>query len=440
MPSQANRRRRTVAATSAIGALLILTGCAAASEPESTAGPVEGSVTLWSWAPDLQTQVDLCVEANPGIDVELVNNGVGEAQYQKLRTAIQGNSGVPDLVHIAYSELPGFIATGDLADISGFGASDLEQDYSASTWTQVSSGEAIYGLPWDSGPMGLLYRADVFEEFGIDVPITWDDFADAARQINSADPERYLTSFAPANATWLQGLLWQGGSQPFKVDGQNIEISINDPAAKRVADYWDGLITEGVVATDPDFTDDWYRGLAQGQYASWVTAAWGPSFLQGVAADSTGNWRAAPMPQWDEGSPVTAEYGGSTMAVPELSENKEASYTILECLLNGDESTSLFTTKQLLFPSKVDLLNDPSFKDLESEFYGGTPVNEVFVESSALVAEGWEFSPIQSFVVSELAKEVGASAATGGISDALDRVQATVVEYAEQQGFTVTTP
>lgn len=440
MHTNALTRRSNVAVASAIGAALVLAGCAAEVSPPVDEGPVEGNVLLWSWGPELQTQVDICVGENPGITVELVNAGVGPAQYEKLRTAIEGNSGVPDLVHIAYSEIPGFVASGDLADISGFGAGELEADYTASTWAQVTNGDAIYGLPWDSGPMGFLYRADVLEEFGIEVPVTWDDFAEAARQLNAADPERYLATFSPSNATWLQGLLWQGGSRPFAVDGENITIAINDPAAKRVAEYWDGLIAEGVIPTDPDFTDDWYRGLAQGQYASWVTAAWGPSFLQGVAADSTGNWRAAPMPQWDANSPVTAEYGGSTMAIPELSPNKEAAYAIMRCLLNGEEASTLFTTLQLLFPSKVDILNDPAFRDLESEFYGGTPVNQTFVESSAIVGEGWEFSPIQSFVVSELAKEIGASAASSGISDALDRVQATVVEYAKRQGFTVITP
>lgn len=433
-------RGSKVAVAMALGSAVILSGCSAGTVSSDPIELVtEGNVTLWSWGPELQTQVDMCTEANPGITVELVNNGVGPAQYEKLRTAFEGKTGFPDLFHVAYSEVPGFIVSGDLADISVFGAGELESDYTASTWELVTSGDAIYGLPWDNGPMGFLYRSDVLEEFGIDVPVTWDDFADAARKLNAADPDRYLATFAPANATWLQGLLWQGGSRQFVVDGDNLTISINDEPAKRVARYWDGLIAEGVIPADPDFTDDWYRGLAQGQYASWVTAAWGPSFLQGVAADSTGNWRAAPMPQWDASSPVTGTYGGSTMAIPELSPNKEAAYVIMKCLLNDKETTELFTTKQLLFPSKVEILNDSAFRDLESEFYGGQAVNATFVESGALVGAGWQFSPIQSFVVSELAKEVGASAASAGIEDALDRVQATVVEYAERQGFTVTT-
>jgi multiple sugar transport system substrate-binding protein len=432
-------RGSTVAVAVALGSAMILSGCSAgttSSEPLVT----EGNVTLWSWSPGIETQVDMCMEANPGITVELVNNGVGPAQYEKLRTAFEGKSGFPDLFHIAVSEVPGFVASGDLADISVFGAGELESDYTASSWETVTNGDAIYGLPWDSGPMGFLYRSDVLEQFGIEVPVTWDDFADAARKLNAADPERYLATFSGSNSTWIQGLMWQAGSRPFKVEGNNISISINDGPAKQVARYWDGLIAEGVIPADPDFTDDWYRGLAQGKYASWVTAAWGPSFLQGVAEDSSGSWRAAPMPQWDANAPVTGIYGGSTMAIPELSPNKEAAYVIMKCLLNDEEPTTLFTTQQLLFPSKVEILNDPAFRDLKSDFYGGQAVNATFIESAALVGEGWQFSPIQSFVVSEMKKEIGASAASAQIEEALDRVQATVVEYAKRQGFTVTTP
>ena len=59
------------------------------------------------------------------------------------------------------------------------------------------------------------------------------------------------------------------------------------------------LINEKAVATNPDFTNDWYTGLGNGTYATWLTAAWGPVFLSGVAAKSAGDWAVAPLPQWN---------------------------------------------------------------------------------------------------------------------------------------------
>lgn len=430
--------------------LVLLAGCASgqtstqgndAVDPganvDETLSEASGQVRVWSWTPDIETQLAVCQESYPNIEIIHENQGVGEAQYEKLRTALSSGTGVPDLAHIAYSEVPGFVALDALADISEFGAADLASEYAPGPWSSVALGNGIYGLPWDSGPMGFLYRTDILEENGIDVPVTWDDFESAARQLRAADSSAYLTSFAPANATWFQALLWQGGSQPFKVNGNELTISINDAAAKKVAAYWDRLIAEDLVATQADFTDDWYRSLSTGNIASWVTAAWGPSFLQGVAGDSTGLWRAAPMPQWTDGVYETSEYGGSAMAVLNASQNKAAAFVVLKCLMYEEEASSLWTTKQLLFPSKNAILNDPAFVGLEVEFYGNTPVNAMYAEASAAVVSGWEWSPIQSFVVSEIASQVGAAASSGGIEAALDRVQEAVVEYAERQGFSV---
>lgn len=396
-----------------------------------------GEIRLWSWTPDIDVQLDICRDSYPNITIIHENQGVGEAQYEKLRTALSSGAGVPDVAHIAYNELPGFVALDALSDLTEFGADNLEADYAPGPWGSVALGGGVYGLPWDSGPMGLLYRADILEANGIDVPVTWQDFESAARQLRAADSSAYLTTFAPANATWFQGLLWQGGSKPFTVNGNELTIQINDDAAKKVAAYWDRLITEDLVATQPDFTDDWYRSLSAGTIASWVTAAWGPSFLQGVAGDSSGLWRAAPMPQWSSSVYETSEYGGSSMAVLKASQNKPAAYVIARCLMNEEESSTMWTTKQLLFPSKNAILNSPEFVGLEAEFYGGTPVNAMYAEASAAVVSGWEWAPIQSFVSSEISAQVGAAAASGGIEAALDRVQAAVVEYAERQGFSV---
>ncbi|HBS73048.1 MAG TPA: ABC transporter substrate-binding protein, partial [Microbacterium sp.] len=55
--------------------------------------------------------------------------------------------------------------------------------------------------------------------------------------------------------------------------------------------------------------------MSNGTYASWLAAAWGPVFLQGTAANTSGLWRATEMPQWDASAPASGNQGGSAMAV-----------------------------------------------------------------------------------------------------------------------------
>ena len=409
-----------------------LAGCGGGS----SSGPVE--LTLWAWLPDFQAQVDMFEEAHKNIKVKLVNAGQGEDEYQKLRTALKAGEGAPDVVHMEFQYIPTFKQIDGLADISEYGANDYKSDYAAWTWDQVSEGDAVYAMPWDSGPMALLYRKDIFDKYGIEVPKTWDQFAQEAEKLHKADSDTYLADFTPEDGGWLTGLMWQAGARPFEVDGTKVSINMDDPAIEKVSEYWGDLVERGVVASDPGFTNDWYRSFAKGIYATWPTAAWGPVFLEGVAGESKGKWRAAPMPQWEEGAHASSNWGGSTLAVTTQSEYSEEAAQLAIWLTNASEPSKLYTTKQFLFPVLNDLLDSPEFKNQKSEFYGGQAVNAVFVEASDNVNKGFEFSPFQDYVYTQMQEQFGA-AATGDteFSQVPVNLQDKITNYAKQQGFKV---
>jgi multiple sugar transport system substrate-binding protein len=418
-----------LAGTYAMGGLA---GCGGGS----VGGPTE--LTLWAWLPDFQAQVDMFEKAHKNIKVKLVNAGQGEDEYQKLRTALKAGSGAPDVVHMEFQYIPTFRQIDGLADISEYGANDYKSDFAPWTWDQVSEGDAVYAMPWDSGPMALLYRKDIFDEYSIEVPTTWDQFAQEAEKLHKADPETYLADFTPEDGGWLTGLMWQAGARPFEVDGTKVSINMDDPAIMKVSEYWGDLVERGVVATDPGFTNDWYRSFAKGIYAKWPTAAWGPVFLEGVAGESKGKWRAAPLPQWEEGADASSNWGGSTLAVTTQSENAEEAAQLAIWLTHDPKPTELYTTKQFLFPVLNDLLDSPEFRNRKFDFYGGQAVNSVFVEASNNVNKGFEWSPFQDYVYTQMVEQFGA-AATGDteFSQVPVNLQDKVTSYAKQQGFKV---
>jgi multiple sugar transport system substrate-binding protein len=418
-----------LAGTYAMGGLA---GCGGGS----VGGPTE--LTLWAWLPDFQAQVDMFEKAHKNIKVKLVNAGQGEDEYQKLRTALKAGSGAPDVVHMEFQYIPTFRQIDGLADISEYGANDYKSDFAPWTWDQVSEGDAVYAMPWDSGPMALLYRKDIFDEYSIEVPTTWDQFAQEAEKLHKADPETYLADFTPEDGGWLTGLMWQAGARPFEVDGTKVSINMDDPAIMKVSEYWGDLVERGVVASDPGFTNDWYRSFAKGIYATWPTAAWGPVFLEGVAGESKGKWRAAPLPQWEEGADASSNWGGSTLAVTTQSENAEEAAQLAIWLTHDPKPTELYTTKQFLFPVLNDLLDSPEFRNRKFDFYGGQAVNSVFVEASNNVNKGFEWSPFQDYVYTQMVEQFGA-AATGDteFSQVPVNLQDKVTSYAKQQGFKV---
>ena len=446
------KARRTAVAlvTGAVSIGVLLTGCTPSSGDNAsqeavtqddidTAMTTPTKLTFWTWVPDIENEVKLFEEKYPDIDVTVENVGQGLPHYQKLRSAIEAGEGAPDVTQIEYQYIPSFVLNDSLLDLTPYGADDLSGDYVDWAWNQVSPDEAVWAIPQDVGPMGNLYREDILASAGItEPPATWEDYAAAAKTVKDSTGS-YISNLGATQAGQMIGFFWQAGVKPFAYDGkETVSVDVNSDEAKKVATYWTELIQQDLISTDVDFADQWYQGLASGKYAGWLTAAWGPIFLQGTAEGTAGAWRAAPLPQWNEGDNVSGNWGGSSDAVLASSKNKIAAYELAKFINNDEASAMKLATEQFLFPPQVSVLEDPAFVDQESEFYGGQKVNQLFAEISQTVDTDFQWLPYMDYVYSTYEETMGTViAAKGDIAAALDTWQDQLVTYATDQGFPV---
>lgn len=397
------------------------------------------TLTFWTWVPGIQEQVDLFQKQYPSIKVTVENVGTGTAQNTKIRTAIQSGTGAPDVVQMRYQDLSSFTVTETLLDLAPYGAGDLKGDYAEWVWNQVSFGDKVYGIPQDSGPMGNLYREDILSAAGVtEPPATWDAYATAAEAVKSKTGS-YISNLAANDASQTLGLLWQAGVKPFTFDGsKTVSVALTGDAAKKAMSYWQKLIKSDLVSVDPDYTDQWYQGLASGKYAGWVTAAWGPVFLQGTAGATAGKWRAAALPQWSAGEAKSGNWGGSSDAVLKTTKNPIAAYELTRWINHEKAPTQLFTTKQLFFPTAKETLADPGFLSRKADFYGGQQVNKLFADISETVDTQFEWLPYMDFAASSFKETLGkAMADKGDLVVGLEAWQKALVDYGKAQGFTV---
>ncbi|MDB5535407.1 MAG: hypothetical protein JWQ65_282, partial [Devosia sp.] len=290
-----------------------LAATAVAGLPFAAVAQDKVELLLWAWTPDTQVQADMFTKKYPNISVKVENVGQGGPHYVKLRNAIQAGTGLPDLAQMEFNSIPSFKQLGVLADL-GAAANPVKDQFIDWTWKAVSDGDKVYGIPWDSGPMGLLYRNDVFEKNKIEIPGTWDAYSEASLKLATDAPGTYMSNFGVSDAGWVAAVLWQAGWRPFHTEGTDIQIKLNDDIAKKWAGYWQKLIDAKAVDTKPMWTTEWFAALDDGVHASWVTAAWAPVLMQNSMKKSVGLWRAAPMPQWTAGGTVTSNWGGSTFA------------------------------------------------------------------------------------------------------------------------------
>ena len=398
------------------------------------------TLTFWTWVPDIQNEIKLFTTKYPKIKVNLVNVGQGAPHYQKLRTAIQAGKGAPDVAQVEFQYINSFtLGDGNLLDLTPHVPATLKDSYPEWVWSQVNTNGGLWGIPQDTGPMGLLYRDDLLTQAGIEPPKTWDDFAAAAQTYHSKNSKSYLVNFSPAQPGQFVAYLWQAGVRPFTFDGQQtVKVDLANAEAQKIAKFWGDLVTSGAASTDTDFADTWYQGLANGKYAALPIAAWGPVFLQGTAGKTSGKWRAVDLPQWDASKVVSSNWGGSTDAVLKLSKNPIAASQFALFLNTNKESALKFANEQFLFPAMKEILTDPSFVNQESKFYGGQKVNEKFAQISETVSPDFQWLPFMDYVYTNFNETLGKAFAdkTDPVAG-LQQWQDACAKFAKDQGFTV---
>jgi multiple sugar transport system substrate-binding protein len=438
-------RRRGLAA---LGVVVLAGAGLVACAPGDTAGDADaspealdaaleegGEITYWSWTPSAEAQAEAFMAEYPEVTVNVVNAGTNTDQYTRLQNALLAGSGAPDVVQIEYYAFPQFALTEGLLDLAPYGFGDLEGDYTASTWNSVISGDAIYGLPQDSGPMAMFYNEAVFEEFGLTVPTTWDEYIATAEQLTEADPSRHITNDT-GDAGFATSMIWQAGGQPFTAEGTDVTIDLSDEGSQLWADTWNELSQNDLLADTPSWSDEWFQGLGNGTIATLIIGAWMPGNFEASVPNGAGQWRVAPMPTYD-GTPVSAENGGGGQAVTSQSENPALAAAFLRWLNNDQASIDIFAESGG-FPSTTADLESEEFLGYESEYFGGQQINEVLVQAAADVREGWQYLPFQVYANSVFGDTVGqAYASRGDLNEGLLSWQDQLVSYGNEQGFAV---
>ncbi|MER6677292.1 sugar ABC transporter substrate-binding protein [Streptomyces sp. NPDC000983] len=394
-----------------------------------------GDITVWAWEPTLKSVAADFQKKYPKVKVNLVSERSGDKHYTALSNAISAGKGVPDVAQVEYYALGQYSLTKGLADLAPYGADKLASQYTAGPWNAVSEGDAVFGLPMDSGPMALFYNKKVFDKYKIAVPTTWDEYLDAARKLHKADPKVYIANDA-GDAGFTTSLLWQAGSRPYQVDGTNVKIDFEDAGAKKFEAVWQKLLDEKLLAPVNGWTDDWYKGLGDGSIATLSLGAWMPANFASGVPDAAGDWRAAPLPAWTAGDKASAENGGSSLTLPALGENKELAYAFTEYANSGDGVAT--RVKEGAFPATKAELESTEFQSKKFDYFGGQEANKIFAESAANVADDWSYLPFQPYANSIFNDTVGkAYVSDTTLADGLKAWQDASVKYGEEQGFTV---
>ncbi|MFF1546479.1 ABC transporter substrate-binding protein [Streptomyces sp. NPDC058291] len=441
MPNTKRRRLLVRGAASALAVTLGATALAACGSSDDDSGAESGpvSLTYWTWTPGMDKVVDLWNKGQgkkDRITVTVKKQASGDTLVTKILTAHKAGK-APDLVQAEYQALPTLVSNDALADIAK-NVGDAKSKFAEGVWQQTTLGtDAVYAVPQDIGPMMFYYRADLFKQYGLTVPSTWEQFAETARALKKKAPDKDLTTFSANDSGLFAGLAQQAGAKWWTTSGDKWKVGIDDAATKKVADFWGGLVKEGAVDDQPMYTPAWNKALDTGKQIAWVSAVWAPGTLTTAAPDAKGKWAMAPLPQWSNSGNVTGSWGGSSTAVTTDSRHKEAAAEFAAWLNTDGEALNALAKEGGIYPASTSaqlsgaFTTPPDYFSNQADFY---TLAAKIAKTTAPSAWG----PNVNVAYTTFKDAFGAAAKNkSDFSAALEKMQATTVADLKKQGFEV---
>ncbi len=429
-----SRTRRLALAVAALAAAASLAGCSAGADAE---GSASGSRTLkfWSWN-DMGPATEAWNSANPDLQVQFEKLASQQDYFSKVSAAVKSGKNAPDIVQVDYTNLPSNIVAGLLQDISTY-TGDVKSRFSAANWNQVEVGSGVYGIPQDTAPLVLYYRADVFEQNGLAVPETWSDYEKAAAVLKTKQPESYISSFASNGAAWFAALCQQNGAQWYTVNKSSWSVDIDDPQCAAVADYWQKMLDSQYVKGDQNWQPAWFKRFADGTYVTWIGPAWGTAALKTNAPDLSGKWAVAQLPSWKAGESTSAFWGGSALSVTTSSTKAADAVKFITWVNTSSEAQKLLNDELGIFPSAENGSTLAAFTTPDP-YFSGQKLGPVFAEASSGKASSWTWGPTETDTQGVL-NDGFASVINGTttLKDVLSEAQKQTVAAMKQKGLEV---
>lgn len=421
---------RAVTRSIMAGSLIAMAGMSQAQEPVQ--------LTYWNWAPHIDQIVQVWNDTHPDIQVS-VSRAAGAGEIVQKFSAAYTAGDAPDLTNITYQDIPAMIVNGLVADLTDVMA-PMKDSIAPVAWDLVTFGGSTYGVPQGTSPMMFFYRKDILDEMGIPAPATWEEFADAARQVRAADPDKYLVHFPSGDPGLFAALTHQAGTQWWQLDGDRWIVDINDEGAQMVAEYWQGLVADDAVSTMQTWSPEWGAAMADGTLLGFLSAVWAPPLIANLAPDTRGDWSVVPLPRWSEG--VGAEnaggvMGGSATVVSAATEHPEEAREFALWINNHEDSLREYVRLMNIWPAQMDardlpqlstapefLPNSPDFYEMAADIDAATP------------SVSW--GPNVAAIFDVYRNEMGSAVQEGaGFLDVLSSLQTEAVESLRSQGYEV---
>jgi len=378
-----------------LGLSLILGACSSGAAPTSapaepaqeqaqpTTAPAQPAaeqvtITVWDYygeSSPIVPIVEAFEAANPNIKVQ-VEALDWDSTLEKLNVVMTGGT-PPDVVTLDMTWLPTFAPLGAFTDLNQFAQGKLngvplDKAYSPGALKAMSYNDQMLAMLYDFDVYALYYRADIFEEMGLDVPTTWDELMAVGKKLGEAGKGQYAVM--PDTFHAAQFIYENGGSI---LNEDNTAAAFNQPEGVEAVSFYANLPQEGAGYVW-SFEEGWEitPGLKDGRIAMFSDGPYYMGILKDAAPEMEGQWKVAVHPY----SKQPGSYlGGTGLVIPAKAEHPDAAWKFIEFAMTKENQIGVFenagAAPALLEALQSDEVNAPD------PYFGNQRTLEVFLKA-----------------------------------------------------------
>ena len=345
-----SRLVRGLVLTSVVAVGLLTTACsggsssstgASAGSSSASSEPVTLTVGVFgdSFTPEMYKAYEA---AHPGVTIKEVRADYG-THHNNLQAHLTAGTGTADVELIEIGQIAGFLGQADKF------VNFTDKGVDASQWTEAKArqattadGNALIGLPTDTGGLAICYRSDLFQAAGLPTDPaavsalfpTWDQYVATGQQFLTKAPKGVKWFDAAGNL--FNGIL--GNDKETYYDGSGQVVAGSNPAVKSAWDLTVKAVQAGESAGLAGFTQEWNTGFQRGQFATITCPAWMLGYIQTNAPETKGKWNIATVPGG------SGNWGGSFASVPTAGKHVDQAVELAKWLTDPAQAVTVYKT------------------------------------------------------------------------------------------------
>lgn len=368
--------------------VVVLTACGGAASPEATqeGGAQEvTTITVWDYygeATPLQPEMIQAFEAaNPDIKVTYESLD-WDAMFEKLSVALTtGNP--PDVATVDMTWVPTWASLGGFSELGSLSGGQvngvlIEEAFSAGAVEAMTYEGQIVTFIEDFDVYALYYRADIFEQKGLEPPTTWEELIDVGQKLaedvdGDGTPDQYLYGIFPDAFRWTQFVYENGGDV---LNPDNTQVVFNSPEGVEATQFFVDMVNKYHFAYDIG-EEEAIQGIKDGRIGMFSDGPYMMGVIKDGAPEMEGKWKVATHPY----SKQPGSYlGGTGLVIPARAAHKEAAWKFIEFAMQENNAIGVYKYSGAA-PGLKAALESPEVS-APDPYFGGQVTLPVFLKAT----------------------------------------------------------